>query len=116
MVFGHTCNASFVQALFSKGLAGTINAAKRPAHEVNVYYLFTPFNKQRAENYNNGNSIKKGIHVSFNCFKRLKLLSSSCPKINIRAQRALGRSPEEKVKGHSGAIYKGPLMLSTKNW
>jgi len=33
-----------------------------------------------------------------------------------RAQRALGRSPEEKVKGHSGAIYRGPLMLSTKYW
>ena len=30
------------------------------------------------------------------------------------AQRALGRSPEEKVKGHSGAIYRGPLMLYTK--
>jgi len=33
---------------------------------------------------------------------------------NKRAQRALGRSPEENVKGHSGAIYRGPLMLSTK--
>jgi len=28
-----------------------------------------------------------------------------CKMINKRAQRALGRSPEEKVKGHSGAIY-----------
>ena len=28
---------------------------------------------------------------------------------NKRAQRALGRSPEEKVKGHSEAIYRGPL-------
>jgi len=27
---------------------------------------------------------------------------------------ALGRSPEEKVKGHSGAIYRGQLMLYTK--
>jgi len=35
---------------------------------------------------------------------------------NKRAQRALGRSPEEKVKGHSGAIYRGPLMLSAKYW
>jgi len=25
-------------------------------------------------------------------------------------QRALGRSPEKKVKGHSGAIYRGPLV------
>ena len=30
---------------------------------------------------------------------------------NNRAQRALGRSPEEKVRGHSGAIYKGPLNI-----
>jgi len=28
--------------------------------------------------------------------------------------KGMGRSPEEKVKGHSGAIYRGPLMLSTK--
>jgi len=34
-------------------------------------------------------------------------------KVNKTAQRALGRSPEEKVKGHSGAIYRGPQMLST---
>ena len=31
-------------------------------------------------------------------------------------KRALGRSPEEKVNGHSGAIYRGPLMLYTKYW
>ena len=35
---------------------------------------------------------------------------------NKRAQRALGRSPEEKVKGQGKAIYRGPLMLSTKYW
>jgi len=29
--------------------------------------------------------------------------------LNKKAQRALGRSPEEKVKGHSEAIYRGPL-------
>ena len=33
---------------------------------------------------------------------------------NKRAHRALGRSPEVKVKGHSGTIYSAPLMLSTK--
>jgi len=37
-------------------------------------------------------------------------------EVNKRAQRALGRSPEEKVKSHSGAIYRGSLMLSTKYW
>ena len=35
---------------------------------------------------------------------------------NKRAQRALGRSPKEKVKGQGKAIYRGPLMLSTKYW
>ena len=35
-------------------------------------------------------------------------------KKNKRAQRALGRSPEEKIKSHSGAIYRWPLMLYTK--
>jgi len=35
---------------------------------------------------------------------------------NKRAQRALGRSPEEKVKGQGENIYSGPLMLSTKYW
>ena len=33
---------------------------------------------------------------------------------NKRAQRALGRSPEKKGQGE--AIYRGPLMLSTKYW
>ena len=31
-------------------------------------------------------------------------------------KRAPSRSPEEKVKGHSGAIYRESLMLSTKYW
>jgi len=35
---------------------------------------------------------------------------------NKRAQRALGRSPEEKVNGQGEAIYRGPPMLSTKYW
>jgi len=42
------------------------------------------------------------------CEKKTKI------EINKRAQRALGRSPDEKVKFHSGAIYRGPLMLYTK--
>jgi len=29
---------------------------------------------------------------------------------NKRTQKALGCSPEEKVKGHSGAIYRRPLV------
>jgi len=35
--------------------------------------------------------------------------------VNKRVQRALGRSPEKKVKGHSEAINRGPLILFTKD-
>jgi len=35
---------------------------------------------------------------------------------NKKAQRALGRSPEENAKAQGEAIYRGPLMLSTKYW
>jgi len=33
---------------------------------------------------------------------------SKTGNVNKRAQRALGRSPEEKVKGHSGANNREP--------
>jgi len=40
-----------------------------------------------------------------------------CPYTKTRGPKgSFGRSPEKKVKGHSGAIYRGPLMLSTKYW
>ena len=37
-------------------------------------------------------------------------------KLNKRAQRALGRSPEEKVKGHSGANNREPQGHSLNNF
>jgi len=46
---------------------------------------------------------------------RLSLLGVT-RTLNKRAQRALGCSPEEKFKGHIGAIYREPLILSTKYW
>ena len=48
--------------------------------------------------------------------KALGIVVSDKKFFNKRAQRALGRSPEEKVKGQGEAIYRGPLMLSTKYW
>jgi len=36
--------------------------------------------------------------------------------INKRAQRALGRSPEEKVKGHSGANNREPQGHNLNNF
>jgi len=35
---------------------------------------------------------------------------------NKRAQRALGRSPEEKVKGNSGANYREPQGHNLNNF
>jgi len=35
---------------------------------------------------------------------------------NKRAQRALGRSPEEKVKGHSGAYNREPQGHNLNNF
>jgi len=37
-------------------------------------------------------------------------------KNNKRAQRALGRSPEEKVKGHSGANNREPQGHNLNNF
>jgi len=35
---------------------------------------------------------------------------------NKRAQKDLGRSPEEKVKGHSGAVYRGLQVHNLNNF
>jgi len=37
-------------------------------------------------------------------------------QLNKRAQRALGRSPEEKVKGHSEANYREPQGHNLNNF
>jgi len=37
-------------------------------------------------------------------------------KSNKRAQRPWVAHLRKRSKGHSGAIYRGPLMLSTKYW
>ena len=39
---------------------------------------------------------------------RLNMARQCCLMYNKRGQRALGRSPEEKVKGHSGANNREP--------
>jgi len=40
----------------------------------------------------------------------------TCTLTNKRAQRALGRSPEEKVKGHSGANNRDPQGHNLNNF
>jgi len=45
----------------------------------------------------------------------VEMVKESTPILNKRAQRALDCSSEKLVKGHSGAIYRGPLMLYTNN-
>jgi len=46
----------------------------------------------------------------------LHLIFCSFTKINKRAQRALGHSPEEKVKGHNVAIYRRPQWHNVNNF
>ena len=50
----------------------------------------------------------------FSCFSLWK--HHIDPYINKRAQRALGRSPEEKVKGHSGANNRDPQGHNLNNF
>jgi len=65
-----------------------------------------------------GRSPSKVVHLVLNgCTSR------SCQKIgfqnvifNKRAQRALGRSPEEKVKGHSRANNREPQGHNLNNF
>jgi len=50
------------------------------------------------------------VHVNIVFWGKNKIITTTT-KQNKRAQRALGRSPEEKVKIHSWAIYRVPLMV-----
>ena len=49
-----------------------------------------------------------------NCCLRMVIQTYS--KSNKRAQRALGRSPEEKVNGHSGANNREPQGHNLNNF
>ena len=44
------------------------------------------------------------------------IYQSLCMNINKRAQRALGRSPDEKVKGDSGANNREPQGHNMNNF
>jgi len=50
------------------------------------------------------------MYGSFKNIKKqeMSLKKTNGVKLNKRAQRALGRSPEEKVKGHSGFNNREP--------
>jgi len=48
--------------------------------------------------------------------KALGLVVSNKKIFNKRAQKALGRSPEEKVKGHSGANNREPQGYNLNNF
>ena len=49
-------------------------------------------------------------------FSSLMIIFKLRPSLNKRAQRALGRSPVEKVKGHSGANNREPQGHSLNNF
>jgi len=50
------------------------------------------------------------------CFTHVRLLMCIWIIKNKSAQRALGRSPEEKVKGHSGANSREPQGHNLNNF
>jgi len=52
--------------------------------------------------------VTRNIDDSHCTISRLRTKFNATGSLNKRAQRALGCSPEEKVKGHSGAIYREP--------
>jgi len=52
--------------------------------------------------------------INFSSFLRINL--DLRRNINKRAQRALGRSPEEKVKDHSGAYNREPQGHNLNNF
>ena len=50
------------------------------------------------------------------CFQPIYILTFKSQPQNKRAQRALGCSPEEKVKGHSGANNREPQGHNLNNY
>ena len=59
-----------------------------------------------------GNKYYTKIDFVSGCGEIVGLIYSN----NKRAQRALGRSPEEKVKGNSGANYREPQGHNLNNF
>ena len=56
-------------------------------------------------------------HCFINTFRHVcTCLPILSPQRNKRAHRALGRSPEENVKGHSGVIYRRPQGHNLNNF
>jgi len=74
----------------------------------NVYVLFS------AESRYAGIDIWKHLLISLHV--NMVDRSACALKFKQEGPKGPGRLPEEKVKGHSRAIYRGPLMLSTKYW
>ena len=56
------------------------------------------------------------INKSFTTYGIYSDMKTNQMFVNLKQEGPLRRSPEEKVKGHSGAVYRGPLMLSTIYW
>ena len=54
--------------------------------------------------------------TSTNTVHAVLFIEDVCKLANKRAQRALGRSPEEKVKGHSGAYNREPQGHNLNNF
>jgi len=76
----------------------------------NDAFLVSAYILQTVKTWHLFNHLQSNAGINAN--KRAK----QCKKINKRAQRALGRSPEEKVKGHSGAYNREPQGHNLNNF
>ena len=76
-------------------------------------------NEFKSHKYNTGDGHKSmSMNTSFHYNYSVVFNSTAITSIiiNKRAQRALGRSPEEKVKGHSGANNREPQGHNLNNF
>jgi len=77
---------------------------------------YDPSNDNEDDEQSKPRNRYRPIHVVLDNEDAKWKIVKSAPNKNKRAHRALGRSPEEKVKGHSGAIYKGLQRHNLNNF
>ena len=73
-------------------------------------------NNNSGDGDNNNNNDDNNNIIAFKQVHAYSKTSIDSPSWNKRAQRALGRSPEEKVKGHSGSNNREPQGHNLNNF
>ena len=78
---------------------------------LSLYLSCNPNENKQLQNVNADFSYKILVFLAYR-----SILTRTAIFINKRAQRALGRSPEEKVKGHSGFNNREPQGHNLNNF